>query len=88
MAILMTNVLAGMPATVYDQTIADLSELLRAADGFRGHFAGSTPDGNWSVIEIWDTAEQWATFFDAHVRPHVPPGNDPQIRELHHILLA
>jgi hypothetical protein len=40
------------------------------------------------VIEVWDSAEQWAAFFDVNVRPYLPPGSDPQIRQLHHVLPA
>ncbi|MEZ4596235.1 MAG: hypothetical protein R3C32_04925 [Chloroflexota bacterium] len=59
--------------STYDQVIDQLGPHLRGSDGFRGHFAGRAPDGTWTVIEIWDSAAQQASFFDAFVRPHLRP---------------
>src|SRR5690606_16599736 len=46
----------------YDLVVEQLAPHLRGADGFRGHFAGADPDGGWTVIEVWDSAEQQAAF--------------------------
>jgi hypothetical protein len=75
---------------VYDLVIDQLGPVLQDAVGFQGHFAGADPDGGWSVIEVWDTAEQQAAFYDEFVRPNLPEGavDAPAIRELHNAMLA
>lgn len=87
MAILATSRSDIGPST-YDQVIDQLGPHLRGSDGFRGHFAGRAPDGTWTVIEIWDSAAQQASFFDAFVRPHLPEGSEPVIYELHNAMLS
>lgn len=74
----------------YDLVVEQLAPHLRGADGFRGHFAGADPDGGWTVIEVWDSAEQQAAFYDEFVRPNLPEGavQGPVLRELHNTMLA
>lgn len=74
----------------YDVVIEQLGPQLADADGFRGHFAGADPEGGWTVIEVWDTAEQQAAFFDRFVRPNLPDGvvTGPAVRPLHNTMFA
>ncbi len=87
MAVLMTN-RSNLDPDFYDLVIDQLGPQLLGSDGFRGHFAGLAPDGQWTVVEIWDSAEQQASFYDEFVRPHVPEGTEPAIYPLHNTLLA
>ncbi len=75
---------------MYDLVIDRLGPELMGAAGFRGHFAGVDPDGGWTVIEVWDSADQQASFYDEFVRPNLPEGtvNGPAVRELHNAMLA
>jgi hypothetical protein len=72
----------------YDLVIDQLGPRLRGSDGFRGHFAGTAPDGSWTVIEVWDSAEQQASFYEEFVRPHVPEGTGPTVYSLHNAMLV
>ena len=71
----------------YDMVIDQLGPRLLGSDGFRGHFAGVAPDGTWTVIEVWDSAEQQASFYDEFVRPNVPEANPPAVYQLHNAML-
>lgn len=71
----------------YDMVIDQLGPRLWGSDGFRGHFAGVSPDGSWTVIEVWDSAEQQASFYDEFVRPNLPEANGPAVYQLHNAML-
>jgi len=88
MAIVMTST-SQMTSGQYDQVIARLAPELAAAEGFIAHFARPGTDGGWTVIEVWESEQQQAAWYDAKVRPHLPPGSpEPGIRPLHNLLLA
>jgi heme-degrading monooxygenase HmoA len=80
MPILMT--VAGMPKEHYEGMFAALGDPVRRAPGFVAHFAQETPDGV-VVQEVWETREQFDTFFRDNVAPNVPPGApEPDVTEL------
>ncbi len=88
MAIVMTGT-APMREPEYDRVMTALAGQLTRADGFRAHFAHSVGPDRWTVVEVWDSAEQQAAWYDAHVRPHLPAGAPaPVIEQLHNLLLA
>jgi heme-degrading monooxygenase HmoA len=83
MAITITNHAPGMPAEAYDASMAEVGDALRRADGFVAHTASVTPEGV-TVTEVWESCDHWRRWFDAAVKPHLPPGApDPVITELH-----
>jgi hypothetical protein len=45
------------------------------------------PDGSWTVIEVWDSAEQQASFYDEFVRPNLPEATGPAVYQLHNAML-
>jgi heme-degrading monooxygenase HmoA len=86
MPITMTSHAPGMPASAYDEIIANVGEPLRHSQGFISHAAEVSPDGV-TVTEVWETREQWEDWYDTSVRPHLPPGTpEPTVTELHNAL--
>ena len=82
MPIVMTQNVPGMPGEMYDQIISALADPLSHASGFVSHAAVAGADGV-TVTEIWESKDQWAAWFDASVRPHLPPGvPEPTIAEV------
>lgn len=87
MPVIVTTRLQGMPPQAYDQTATQLAAALRTADGFIAHAATADHDGI-TVTELWDDAADWQRFFDAHVKPNVPPElPPPAVVELRNAIL-
>jgi heme-degrading monooxygenase HmoA len=78
MPVIVTTRLEGVPPQAYDQTADHLADALRAADGFIAHAAAADEDGV-TVTELWDDAGDWERFFDAHVKPNIPPDLPPAV---------
>ena len=86
MAISMTQRVPGMPPEAYDATIARIGEPLRHSPGFISHTAQVTEDG-LMVTEVWESRQQWESWFTSFVQPHLPPElPPPTVTELHHAL--
>ncbi len=86
MPISVTTHAPGLPASVYDEVLANHTEPLRQSAGFISHAAEITPQG-LTVTEVWETREQWERWFDASVRPSLPAGApEPTVTELHNAL--
>jgi heme-degrading monooxygenase HmoA len=72
----------GMPAEVYDHVNADVAQSQLGADGFVAHY-GVVEDDGITVIEIWDSKAQHDAWFDATVRPQLPPNTpEPEFWEI------
>jgi heme-degrading monooxygenase HmoA len=72
----------GMPAEVYDQVAAGVEASQRGAPGFIAHY-GLVEDGGISVVEIWESKAQHDVWFDANVRPQLPPDTpEPEFAEI------
>lgn len=52
----------------YDAMVAKTRVAESPPDGAVLHFAGQAPDGNWRVVEVWDSEEQ-AAAWDAKLNP-------------------
>lgn len=86
MPISMRNHAPGMPVEAYDEAMAHVGEALRGTEGFISHSAEVAAD-EVTVTEVWESREQWRAWFDAAVRPHLPPGaSEPVVTELHSAL--
>jgi len=77
----------GLDIAVYDQLAAGLTELVKAAPGFRVHTAYPV-DGGFAVTEIWDHARDHKAFFESVVKPNIPDGVPFQVEvtELHNTI--
>lgn len=86
MAILATTVIPSLDAGGYDQVVGHIGPALSASPGFRLH-SGRPDEAGWTVTEVWETEQEFRAFFDAHVKPNLPPGVEPRLRPLHNLLL-
>jgi hypothetical protein len=50
---------------------------MRAAKGFIAHSGGPHPNGGWRVVEMWESEADGQSWFDANVKPNLPPGVVP-----------
>lgn len=71
MAALITTTVP-LDISVYDQMSAELAPHLKAAPGFLSHVC-HPGDGGFVVTEIWETAQDHTDFFEANVKPNLPP---------------
>ena len=72
----------GMAPEVYDHVNVDVAESQMGADGFVAHY-GVVEDDGITVIEVWESKAQHDKWFDATVRPQLPPGTpEPEFWEI------
>ena len=69
----LVNTTIGLDISVYDQLAAGVGETLRVSPGFRAHVAYPVENG-FTAAEIWDSAQDHQAFFEAAVKPNLPPG--------------
>lgn len=74
--------------SAYDQIGPHIAPQLKAARGFHAHAVHSEQPGTFTVTEIWDSAEDHASFFNQHVRPNLPDGVRVTVTELHAALVS
>jgi hypothetical protein len=86
MSVLVTTVIPGLDAATYDQIVGQIGPTLTTSPGFRTHTASDSPAG-WTVTEVWDSAPQFHAFYDANVKPNLPPDVAPQVVELHNAIV-
>jgi heme-degrading monooxygenase HmoA len=67
----------GMTEEVYGGMIEQMMPQLKAAPGFLAHAGGLNPEGQWAVIEMWESEEDAERWFVEVVRPALPPGMEP-----------
>lgn len=87
MAILVTTTVKNQTAKGYDEVSKFLHELVKKSPGFILHCAYSS-DGEWHVLEIWNSKADADAFFSKNVAPNLPKGIIPKRTyiELHSIV--
>ena len=87
MAILMTAEVPGLTQEMADGMTAQLEEQQKSQPGFVLHANGPI-DGGWGVTEVWETQENFDSFYEELVKPNLPEGLEPRIttRELHRVV--
>jgi heme-degrading monooxygenase HmoA len=85
MPVLMIAEQPNLDEGTYASMLEQLMPSLRSADGFMSHAGGPSPSGGMRIMEIWESKEDSQKFFDANLRPNLPPGVVPNLRyhELH-----
>jgi hypothetical protein len=68
MAILMRAEVPGMGQDLYDQMTGQVGEALRQAPGFVSH-VGFPSAAGWTVIEVWETQQDWDRFLQGTLLP-------------------
>jgi hypothetical protein len=88
MAVLVRRTPVGMDMATYDQISPPLIESLQKQPGFVMHCAFAIPNGIM-VNEIWESADQETKWFEATVRPNLPPDAEVkhEVVELHNLVV-
>jgi heme-degrading monooxygenase HmoA len=77
MPVLMIGEVPNLTEEIYGGMIGQMSPLMKGAEGFISHSGGPSPSGGWRVVEMWDSEENAQAWFDANVKPNLPPGIVP-----------
>ena len=77
MAVLMIGEVPNLTEEVYSGMIAQMMPLMRSSKGFISHAGGPSPAGGWRVVEAWESEADCEAWFDANVKPNLPPGVVP-----------
>jgi quinol monooxygenase YgiN len=87
MATLVATKVKGQTAEGYDQVSKFLHELVRKAPGFVLHCAFSS-EGEWNILEVWNSKAEADAFFSSNVAPNLPKGIVPKrtYHELHSLV--
>jgi heme-degrading monooxygenase HmoA len=80
MAVLMIGEVPNLTEEIYGGMVGQMTPLMRASKGFIAHTGGPSPTGGWRVVEIWESEEDGANWFEANVRPNLPPDIVPDRR--------
>ncbi|NGN45120.1 hypothetical protein G6N74_29120 [Mesorhizobium sp. CGMCC 1.15528] len=89
MSVMMISEISGQQPQGYDAMLAFVGDALRQAPGFVMHMSHPVETG-WRVMEIWNSREDAARFFAAHIAPNLPEGIRPKLtfQPLHSLLQA
>jgi hypothetical protein len=77
MAVLMIGEVPDLTEEMYAGMIVGLKPVLQSAKGFISHAGGPSPNGGWRVVEVWESEEDGVAWFEANVKPNLPPGVVP-----------
>lgn len=73
MPVLMIGEVPNLTEEIYAGMLGDLKPTMLASKGFISHSGGPGPNGGWRVIEAWESEEDSNAWFEANVRPNLPP---------------
>ena len=59
--------------------LSALGERLKQSPGFISHANGPRQGGGWQVVELWESKEDFERWYEASVRPNLPPGVEVEI---------
>ena len=79
----------GQTEAGYDGMLQALADPIRQAEGFVLHSAYRV-DGQWRVVEVWQSKADADRFFAKQIAPHLPPGVRPKraVHEAHSLVTA
>ena len=89
MSVMMISEVSGQSPHGYDGMLALVGDALREAPGFVMHVSHPVEAG-WRIVEVWNSQEDAARFFAAHVAPHLPDSIRPKLsfQPLHSLLTS
>jgi heme-degrading monooxygenase HmoA len=73
MAVLMIGEVPNLTEEIYGGMIGQMQPLMQASKGFISHAGGPSPSGGWRVVEMWESEQDAQDWFDANVKPNLPP---------------
>lgn len=76
MTVLMRMHMPHMPEAAYLASREHIAPALADNAACHSHVAVAE-DGGLTVFEVWDDEQSWRAFFEATIRPVVPPGTEP-----------
>ena len=87
MPVMMISEVSGQSPQGYGAMLAFVGDALRQAPGFVMHMSHPAEAG-WRVMEVWNSREDAARFFAAHIAPNLPEGIRPKLtfQPLHSLL--
>ena len=74
MPVLMIAEVPNLTEEIYVGMIPELKPLMRAAEGFISHAGGPHPRSGWRIVETWESEADGKKWYDAIVKPNLPPG--------------
>jgi quinol monooxygenase YgiN len=79
----------GQTQAGYDGMLNVLAERVRQAPGFVLHSA-YVVDGQWRLVEVWNSKAEADAFFAQEVARHLPPGVHPKrkVFEAHSLVVG
>ncbi len=86
MAVLVSMAVPGMDTGSYDQVSMKLTDMMKRQPGFIMHLAYPIK-GGYAVGEVWNSEDEFETWFTENVEPNVPDVQREMI-ELHSVLQA
>ncbi|MGE0283475.1 MAG: hypothetical protein AB7P20_23060 [Rhizobiaceae bacterium] len=78
MPVIMISDVDGQSVQGYDGMLAFVGNALRQAPGFLMHMSHRV-EGGWRIVEVWQSREDAARFFAAHIAPNLPEGIRPKL---------
>jgi hypothetical protein len=89
MSVMMISEVSGQSAQGYDGMLALAGDALKRAPGFVMHLSHPV-DAGWRIVEVWNSQEDAARFFAAHIAPHLPDGIRPKLsfQPLHSVVTS
>lgn len=73
MPVLMIGEVPNLTEEIYNGMIGQLKPSMLASPGFISHAGGPSPSGGWRVVEVWESEEDGSSWFEANVKPNLPP---------------
>jgi heme-degrading monooxygenase HmoA len=88
MATLITTNVKNQTAEGYDEVLIHLEELIKKTPGFVLHSLYAS-NGEWFVLEVWNSKAEADHFFSTYVAPNIPKGIIPKrsYQELHSLVV-
>jgi hypothetical protein len=80
MPVLMIGEVPNLTEETYAGMLEQLRPTMLAHQGFVSHAGGPGPDGGWRVVEVWESEDDGETWFNANVKPNLPPDVVPHRR--------
>jgi hypothetical protein len=87
MSVMMVSEVGGQTLQGYDGMLALVGDALKQAPGFVMHMSHPVETG-WRIVEVWNSEQDAARFYAAHIAPKLPDGIRPKLsfQPLHSLL--
>jgi heme-degrading monooxygenase HmoA len=73
MPVLMIGEVPNLTEEIYAGMLENLKPVMLGSKGFISHSGGPSPSGGWRVIEMWESEDDGRAWFEANVKPNLPP---------------